>query len=154
MLGTEPEAHLAAGLAEADHPEERTAGLAADGPGELTARVPSARYMLYQESSRMRLGVRPRRGEELLEQRVAAVPCDALDIALERLAAISPRGAEVIQHRFFAGLTLEETAEVLRVSIKTVQRDWLAARAWLRKEVAGDLAREIETAAAPARQSE
>jgi RNA polymerase sigma factor (TIGR02999 family) len=78
----------------------------------------------------------------------------ALDSALARLAAISPRGAEVIQHRFFAGLTLEETAEVLRVSIKTVQRDWLAARAWLRKEVAGDLAREIETVAAPARQSE
>jgi DNA-directed RNA polymerase specialized sigma24 family protein len=45
----------------------------------------------------------------------------------------------VVQYRFFGGLTLEETAEILGVSAKTVQRDWLAARAWLRKEVARDL---------------
>jgi RNA polymerase sigma factor (TIGR02999 family) len=75
----------------------------------------------------------------------------ALDSALERLAAISPRGAEVIQHRFFAGLTLEETADVLQVSVKTVQRDWLAARAWLRKEIRRDLALDVENAAAPTR---
>jgi RNA polymerase sigma factor (TIGR02999 family) len=66
----------------------------------------------------------------------------ALDAALERLAAIAPRNAEVVQHRFFAGLTIEETAEVLRVSTKTVQRDWLAARSWLRKEMRRDLALE------------
>ncbi len=41
----------------------------------------------------------------------------------------------VVEQRFFAGLTLEETAEVLGVSVKTVQRDWLSARAWLRKEI-------------------
>ena len=63
----------------------------------------------------------------------------ALDEALSRLEQISPRGGEVVQYRFFAGLSLEETAEVLGVSTKTVQRDWLAARAWLRKEVAKDL---------------
>jgi RNA polymerase sigma-70 factor, ECF subfamily len=63
----------------------------------------------------------------------------ALDDALERLAAVDPRGSAVVQHRFFGGLTLEETAEVLGVSTKTVQRDWLVARAWLRKEVARDL---------------
>jgi RNA polymerase sigma factor (TIGR02999 family) len=62
-----------------------------------------------------------------------------LDDALDRLAACSPRGGAVVQHRFFGGLTLEETAEVLGVSTKTVQRDWLAARAWLRKEIARDL---------------
>ena len=60
----------------------------------------------------------------------------ALDEALDRLARINPRGAEVVQHRFFTGLSLEESAELLGVSSKTVQRDWLAARAWLRKEVA------------------
>jgi RNA polymerase sigma factor (TIGR02999 family) len=63
----------------------------------------------------------------------------ALDDALARLEHIDPRSAEVVQYRFFGGLTLEETAEVLVVSVKTVQRDWLAARAWLRKEVARDL---------------
>jgi RNA polymerase sigma factor (TIGR02999 family) len=62
-----------------------------------------------------------------------------LDEALTRLEAINPRGSEVVQYRFFGGLTLEETAELLAVSPKTVQRDWLAARAWLRKEVARDL---------------
>jgi RNA polymerase sigma factor (TIGR02999 family) len=63
----------------------------------------------------------------------------ALDEALTRLEKINPRGNEVVQYRFFGGLTLEETAEILGVSAKTVQRDWLAARAWLRKEVARDL---------------
>jgi RNA polymerase sigma factor (TIGR02999 family) len=59
----------------------------------------------------------------------------AVDLALERLAAANPRGCEVVRHRLLAGLSLAETAEVLGVSVKTVQRDWLAARAWLRKEL-------------------
>ena len=63
----------------------------------------------------------------------------ALDEALDRLAAVNPRGGLVVQHRFFGGLALEETADLLGVSAKTVQRDWLVARAWLRKEIAGDL---------------
>ena len=63
----------------------------------------------------------------------------ALDGALTRLAEINPRGAEVVQQRFYAGLSLDETAALLGVSAKTVQRDWIAARAWLRKEVAREL---------------
>ncbi|HXI22173.1 MAG TPA: ECF-type sigma factor [Gemmatimonadales bacterium] len=63
----------------------------------------------------------------------------ALDDAMSRLEAVNPRGSDVVQYRFFGGLTLEETARLLGVSAKTVQRDWLAARAWLRKEVARDL---------------
>ena len=63
----------------------------------------------------------------------------ALDEALERLAQVNPRASEVVLHRFFGGFSLEETAELLGVSTKTVQRDWLAASAWLRKEVARDL---------------
>ena len=59
----------------------------------------------------------------------------ALDEALTRLAAVSPRAATVVERRFFAGLTLEETAETLDLSPKTVQRDWIVARAWLRKEI-------------------
>ena len=59
----------------------------------------------------------------------------ALDEAIERLSRVNPRGAEVVIQRFFTGFTLEESAQHLGVSTKTVQRAWLAARAWLRKEV-------------------
>lgn len=63
----------------------------------------------------------------------------ALDEALDRLAEIDPRGSQVVQYRFFSGLTLEETAEALGVSVKTVQRDWTVALAWLRKEIAHEI---------------
>ena len=63
----------------------------------------------------------------------------ALDEALERLEVASPRASAVVRYRFFGGLSLEETAALLEVSVKTVQRDWLAARAWLRKEVSHTL---------------
>ena len=63
----------------------------------------------------------------------------SLDEALDRLATLNPRAASVVQHRFFGGFTLDETASLLGVSLKTVQRDWLVASAWLRKEVALDL---------------
>ena len=63
----------------------------------------------------------------------------ALEDALQRLAAANPRAATVVTHRFFAGLTAAESADLLGVSEKTVRRDWIAARAWLRKEVARDL---------------
>jgi RNA polymerase sigma factor (TIGR02999 family) len=59
----------------------------------------------------------------------------ALDDALDRLAELHPRARDVVVHRFFGGRSLEETAELLGVSTKTIQRDWLAARAWLRKEM-------------------
>ena len=63
----------------------------------------------------------------------------ALDDAIERLAQANERAARVVEQRFFAGLTLEEVAEVLGVSLKTVQRDWTVARAWLRKEIGAQL---------------
>lgn len=59
----------------------------------------------------------------------------ALDEVLARLEAMNARAAAVVAHRIFGGLTLDETAAVLRTSAKTVQRDWLTARAWLRKEL-------------------
>ena len=59
-----------------------------------------------------------------------------LDDALTALQQIDPRKAEVIELRFFAGLSVAETAEVLRVSEDTVLRDWRLARAWLSKELA------------------
>ncbi len=58
-----------------------------------------------------------------------------VDEALSRLAEASPRAASVVERRFFGGLSLDETARSLGVSLKTVQRDWLLARAWLKKEL-------------------
>lgn len=60
----------------------------------------------------------------------------ALDQALERLGASSPRARQVVELRFFTGLSLEETARTLDLSVRTVQRDWLTARAWLRASLA------------------
>jgi RNA polymerase sigma factor (TIGR02999 family) len=59
----------------------------------------------------------------------------ALDEALERLAALSPRQSQVVECRFFVGLSIEETAEALALSIATVKRDWALARAWLNREL-------------------
>jgi RNA polymerase sigma factor (TIGR02999 family) len=61
----------------------------------------------------------------------------ALDEALQRLAGESPRLAHVVECRFFGGLTEEETAQALELSLRTVQRDWLKARAWLFRELSG-----------------
>jgi RNA polymerase sigma-70 factor, ECF subfamily len=61
----------------------------------------------------------------------------ALDDAMNALARIDPRKVEVVEMRFFGGLSVEETAEVLKVSTITVKRDWRAARAWLYCELNG-----------------
>jgi len=59
----------------------------------------------------------------------------ALDDALNALAAVEPRKSRVVELRFFGGLSVEETAEVLQVSPDTVLRDWRLAKAWLRREM-------------------
>ena len=59
----------------------------------------------------------------------------AVDDALSALAAFDPRKAQVIELRFFGGLSVEETAEVLKVSAKTVMRDWSLARSWMMREL-------------------
>ena len=59
----------------------------------------------------------------------------ALNEALRRLAAISERQHQVVEYRFFAGLSIEETADALGISIATVKRDWTVARAWLNREL-------------------
>jgi RNA polymerase sigma factor (TIGR02999 family) len=63
------------------------------------------------------------------------VGVEAIDEALTRLAAIEPSHARLVELRFFAGLTIEETAEVLGVSTMTVKRTWRLARAWLHREL-------------------
>ena len=59
----------------------------------------------------------------------------ALDEALSILAAIDNRKSKVVELRYFGGLSLEETADVLGVSLMTVRRDWRAAKAWLYREL-------------------
>ena len=61
----------------------------------------------------------------------------ALDDALQSLAGFDPRAARVVELRYFGGLTVEQSAEVLGISPKTVKRDWTAARTWLLGELEG-----------------
>ena len=62
----------------------------------------------------------------------------ALDDALEALAKFDERKSRVVELRFFGGLSVEETAAVLKVSVDTVMRDWRLAKAWLQAEMRGD----------------
>jgi RNA polymerase sigma factor (TIGR02999 family) len=62
----------------------------------------------------------------------------ALDEALQRLAQIDEQQSRVVELRFFSGLTVEETAEVMHISTATVKRDWSMAKAWLHRELSGD----------------
>ena len=62
----------------------------------------------------------------------------ALDDAMQALSRIDARKAQVVELRFFGGLSVEETAEVLKVSPVTVMRDWSTARAWLYREMSGE----------------
>ncbi len=71
------------------------------------------------------LAFSPERATEVVE----------LDEALSRLTENDPRAGRVVELRFFGGLTIEETAEVLRVSPRTVKREWRFARAWLRTQL-------------------
>ncbi len=61
----------------------------------------------------------------------------ALDDALQRLEAIDKRQGQIVELRFFGGLSIDETAKILKVSPGTVMRDWTFARAWLRNEMSG-----------------
>ena len=78
---------------------------------------------------------------ELLEDDAAVEPQHldlvALDAALERLATLDQQQAKLVELRFFGGLTLQETAEVLGCSTSTVKRDWDTARTWLFRELGG-----------------
>jgi RNA polymerase sigma factor (TIGR02999 family) len=63
----------------------------------------------------------------------------ALDEALTRLAEVDPRKSRIVELRYFGGLSIKETAEVLRVSPGTVMRDWTLAKAWLYRELSNEL---------------
>jgi len=81
----------------------------------------------------------PKESKPLDNIEVVTVPLDldliALDEALDRLAAIDKQQVKIVELRYFAGLEIAETAEVLKISPATVKRDWAAAKAWLKHEL-------------------
>jgi RNA polymerase sigma factor (TIGR02999 family) len=118
---------------------------ASDRPGFLAVVGCTMRRILVDDARRRtrlkRGGHEPPVALEADVTALDAVDADrvlALDALLERLAAMNTRAARIVEYRVFAGLTLEETADALEVSVKTVQRTWSTARAWLRKELARD----------------
>ena len=71
------------------------------------------------------------------DQTPPAFDIEVFDDALDRLAQLDPAKAQIVEQRFYAGLTIEEIAEVSGVSESTVKRQWRAARAWLFAEMEG-----------------
>jgi RNA polymerase sigma factor (TIGR02999 family) len=97
--------------------------------------VDYARHRLYQKRGGDLIKVALEEAEGVaLEGEIDLV---ALDDALQKLTKIDERKSRVIELRFFGGLSVEETAEVLQVSQETVMRDWRLARAWLLEEMGG-----------------
>lgn len=112
------------------------------GRAYFFAAVSRAMRQILVDRARRRLAVKRGEGVELvsLDDDQAAVDAYAaelvdLDEALGRLAARSPRHARVVELRYFAGLSVEQAAEVLGVSPRTVKSDWSMARAWLFTEL-------------------
>lgn len=112
------------------------------GRAYFFAAASRAMRQILVDRARRRLAIKRGEGAELvsLDEDQAAVDAYAaelveLDDALGRLAARSPRHARVVELRYFAGLSVEQTAEVLGVSARTVKSDWAMARAWLFSEL-------------------
>jgi RNA polymerase sigma factor (TIGR02999 family) len=93
-------------------------------------------YAVERRAQKRGGGVRPISLERVEEHR-AEQPEEWLDLdeALDRLAAVDPRQARVVECRFFAGMSVEETADALGIAPSTVKRDWALARAWLNREL-------------------
>ncbi|PYS74675.1 MAG: RNA polymerase subunit sigma-70 [Acidobacteria bacterium] len=95
--------------------------------------VDYARRRQYQKRGGGAVQVTLGHAEEVANERSPDLV--ALDEALTSLAEMDPRRGRVVELRFFGGLSIEETAEVLKVSPTTVERDWTIAKAWLHKTV-------------------
>jgi len=94
-----------------------------------------------QGSAKRGQGLQVPLDEALLGSRARGVELQALDEALSSLARIDPRKARVVELRFFGGLSVEETAEVMEISEETATRDWRMAKTWLLRELTGNTRR-------------
>ncbi len=97
--------------------------------------VDYARRRQYQKRGGGALQVSLADAESLSDERTPDLV--ALDEALASLAEMDPRRSQVVELRFFGGLNIEETAEILKVSPTTVERDWITAKAWLYQTING-----------------
>ena len=117
----------------------RTQGLALAAQAMRRLLVDHGRH---QKRDKRGGGVAPVTLDDLLKAAAtAAVPVEdllTLEAALTRLEAVDARGAQVVILRFFSGMSSPEVAEHLQVSVRTVESDWTHARAWLRRELAGN----------------
>jgi len=115
-----------------------------NGRGHFFAAAAEAMRRILVEAARRKGRVRhggDRRRVDLDPADLSAEADDdllALDEALTRLAAIDPPAARLVELRFFAGLTMTEAAETLGVPLRSAERNWMYARAWLRRAVMGD----------------
>ncbi len=91
-----------------------------------------------RQAAKREAGLKITLGDDVAAADSKAMELLMLDRALARLQEIDLRQARIVEMRYFAGLKIEETAEVLGVSVRTVKRDWTLAKAWLRREIAGD----------------
>jgi RNA polymerase sigma-70 factor, ECF subfamily len=107
-------------------------GVASHAMREILVEHARKRRALKRGGSRNKLYV-----EDVMEPAAQERSVDllALDEALQRLERIDPQQGRAVELRFFAGLSVEETARVLGVSPRTVKRDWSVARAWLHREI-------------------
>jgi RNA polymerase sigma factor (TIGR02999 family) len=145
FLRREPRGHLLQPTALINEAYVRLAGAAgpqlADRAAFLAAAVRTFRRVLIDHARSERAQKRPDASRRLaldateLAGEARETDVLALNEALERLAALSPRQARVVELRFFAGLSEEAAADVIGVSRRTVQDDWRGARAWLRREL-------------------
>lgn len=101
------------------------------------------RRILMNHARKHSAGKRGGEAEKLpLEEEILVVSHDksadliALDDALENLAKIDPQKAKIVELRYFGGLSIEETAEVMEVSVPTINRQWRMAKAWLHSQIA------------------
>lgn len=117
-----------------------------DGRGHFFAAAAEAMRQLLVEQARRKSASKHGGGRKRLDVHELEIAVDdrigeiiAIDRALDRLRESDPRKADIVLHRYFAGLTREETAVVLQISVRTVDRQWRSIVARLHRELHGDL---------------
>ena len=116
-----------------------------DGRGHFFAAAAEAMRRILVENARRK--ARVKHGGELVREELADIPVAvsdlredvvALDAALDRLKGVNPQAVELVHLRYFAGLSMDDVAELLGISPRTAGRLWAYARAWLHQEMMGN----------------
>jgi RNA polymerase sigma factor (TIGR02999 family) len=116
-----------------------------ESQGHFFAAAAQAMRRILVENARRRNSLKRGGGRPCVDVELDAIEASAddldllaLDQALSKLGTKDPRKAKLVELRFFSGLTLEQAASALGVSVATAQRDWTYARAWLHREIAAE----------------